>query len=76
MALFASLIVFLAAGALLGEHLVPCVALVAPPVPRTLLIDPELLLGWLMHLIFRILMVYLPDDLLRIGETLLPNLIL
>ena len=76
MALFASLIVFLATDALLGEHLVPCVALVAPPVPRTLLIDPELLLGWLMHLIFRILMVNLPDDLLRIGETLLSNLIL
>ena len=75
-ALFAPFLDLLAPAALLDEHIVPGVALSAQPVPRPLLIDSELLLGWLMHEIFRrILMVDLPDDLLGPGDCLLSNFI-
>ena len=71
-ALLAPLLDLLAPTALLDEHFDPGATLVAPPHPRPLLIDPELLLRWLMRLIFRpILMVNLPDDLLGPGDTLL-----
>ena len=75
-ALLAPLLDLLAPAALLDEHIVPGVALSAQPVPRALLIDPELLLRWLMHVIFpRILMVNLPDDLLGPGDSLLSNFV-
>jgi hypothetical protein len=75
-ALLAPLLDLLAPAALLDEHFDPGTTLVAPPHPRPLLIDPEMLFHWRMHLIFRrILMVNLPDDLLGPGDTLLSNFI-